>query len=152
MKDYEKLDELIEQVCEEEGVEVDDIFDMPQENNSSMIGQFEEKFEVKLPEDFKYFLSKYGSGGLGYFNFFGVESGKDDANNTSLGFINNEYREKGMPNHLVVIEHNGDYVTCIDTSKSEGEIVSWSWLDNDGIVKYSNTFEMYFIEKLEDCL
>ena len=152
MKDYEKLDELIEQVCEEEGVELDEIFDMPQEDNSSMIRQFEEKFAVKLPEDFKYFLSKYGSGGLGYFDFFGIELGKDDVNNTSLAFITNEYREKGMPNQLVVIEHNGDYVTCIDTLKHEGEVVSWSWLDADGIVKISDSFEAYFIEKLEDCL
>ena len=152
MKSYEKLDELIEQVCEDEGFELDEIYDMPQEDNSSMIRQFEEKFAVKLPEDFKYFLSKYGSGGLGGFNFFGIESGKNDIDNTSLASITNEYRDKGMPKHLVVIEHNGDYVTCIDTLKSEGEIVSWSWLDNDGIVKYSCAFEEYFIEELEDCL
>ena len=89
---------------------------------------------------------------MGYFDFFGIELGKDDVNNTSLAFITNEYREKGMPNHLVVIEHNGDYVTCIDTLKHESEVVSWSWLDADGIVKESDSFEAYFIGKLEDCL
>ena len=34
MKDYEKLDELIEQVCEEEGVELDDIFKKGKEVNT----------------------------------------------------------------------------------------------------------------------
>lgn len=149
---YERLNELIEQVCEEEGVELDKIYDMPQEDNSNLIRQFEEVFAVKLPEDYKYFLSKYGSGGLGYFDFFGIESGKDDIGASTLAILTNECREKGMPNHLVVIEHLGDYVICIDTLKREGEVVNWSWLDGGNIVKIADTFEMYFIGKLEDCL
>ena len=152
MNTYERMSELIEQVCEEEGVELDEIYDMPQEDNSNLISEFEEAFAVKLPESYKYFLHKYGSGGLGYFDFFGIESGKDDISKTTLAILTKECREKGMPNHLVVIEHLGDYVKCIDTLTSEGEVVSWSWLDSDGIVKYSDSFEAYFIGKLEDCL
>lgn len=40
-----------------------------------------------------------------------------------------------MPYHLVVIEHNGDYVTCIDVSKNNGEVVTWSWIDDGKISK-----------------
>ncbi|MBQ7775064.1 MAG: SMI1/KNR4 family protein [Lachnospiraceae bacterium] len=57
-----------------------------------------------------------------------------------------------MAESLVVIEHNGDYVTCIDTSKEDGQIVTWSWLDDGKIVKIADNFEKYFTEKLEDCL
>lgn len=151
MNTYERLSELIEQVCEEEGVELDEIFDMPQEENSELIAQFEEKFAVKLPEDFKYYLSKYGSGGLGYFDFFGIESGKD-IENCSITALMKDCRAKGMPNQLVVIEHLGDYVTCIDVSKNNGEVVTWSWIDDGKICKKADTFEAYFIAKLEDCL
>ena len=147
-----RLSELIEKVCEEEGVELDEIFDMPQEDNTDLIRQFEENFEVKLPADYKYFLTQYGSGGLGYFDFFGIESGKVDISDSTLAIITNECREKGMPKQLVVIEHLGDYVTCIDTLKSEGEVVNWSWLDDGKIVKIADNFETYFIGKLEDCL
>lgn len=153
MKEYEKLNELIEQVCEEEGVELEDIYIMPQEDNACKINQFEERFEVELPEDYKYFILKYGSGGLGYFDFFGIESGKEDVSKSTLALLTRECREKGMPEQLVVIMHNGDYVTCIDTSKKgEGEVVTWSWLDGGNIVKVADTFEAFFIERLEDCL
>lgn len=44
--------------------------------------------------------------------------------------------KKGMPDSLVVIEYNGDYVTCIDTLKdSDNQIVTWFWLHNGIILK-----------------
>lgn len=152
MKKYEKIDELIEQVCDEEGVELEEIFDMPQEDNTNLINQFEEIFEVKLPDDFTYYLSQYGSGGLGYFDFFGIESGKDDVKKSTLALMTLECREKGMPQNFVVIEHGGDYVTCIATSKEDtSEIVKWSWMK--GVAsKIADSFEDYFMGKLEDCL
>lgn len=53
---------------------------------------------------------------------------------------------------VVIIEHPDDYVICIDTLKHEGEVVNWSWLEGGNIVKMADTFEAYFIGKLEDCL
>lgn len=64
MQDFDKLSDLIEQVCSEEGVELEEIFDMPQSDNTNFILHFEEKFSVKLPDDYKSFLLKYGSGGM----------------------------------------------------------------------------------------
>ena len=128
-----------------------DVLDSGNMSGTDISRQFEEKFAVKLPEDFKYYLSKYGSGGLGYFDFFGIESGKD-IENCSITALMKDCRAKGMPNQLVVIEHLGDYVTCIDVSKNNGEVVTWSWIDDGKICKKADTFEAYFIAKLEDCL
>ena len=153
MDTYERLDDLIGQVCSEEDLDINDIFDMPRRDNSNLILQFEEKFNVKLPDDYKFFLLKYGSGGMDDFDFFGIESKKDNIDMCTVALITLEYRKKGMPDSLVVIEYNGDYVTCIDTLKdSDNQIVTWSWLDNGKVLKKANNFEKYFIEKLEDCL
>ena len=153
MNAYERLNELIEQVCSEEEQEVKDIFDMPQRDNSNLISQFEEKFNVKLPDDYKFFLLKYGSGGMNDFDFFGIESKKDNIDLCSVAVITLEHRKKGMPDSLVVIEYNGDYVTCIDTlESSNNQIVTWSWLDNGKVQKKADNFEKYFINKLEDYL
>lgn len=153
MDTYEKLQELIEQVCSEEGVGLTDIFDMPKRDNSNLISQFEEKYNVKLPGDYKFFLLTYGSGGMNDFDFFGIESKKDDVDSCSVAAATLGHRKKGMPEQLVVIEYDGDYVTCIDTSEdSSNQIATRSWLDDGKVRKKADNFEMYFIEKLKDYL
>lgn len=125
---------------------------MPQRDNTNFISEFEQKFNVKLPEDYKFFLLKYGSGGMGCFEFFGIESQKNDIEQCTVSLMTLECRRKEMPKNLVVIEHNGDYVTCIDTLKDSGnQIVTWSWVDGRSAGKAEN-FEMYLTEKLEDYL
>ena len=151
MDTYKRLSDLLEQVCLDEGVELNEIFDMPQKDNTNLILQFEKKFEVKLPEDYKFFLLKYGSGGMENFDYFGIELKKCNIDMCTVSLMTSEYRKKGMPNNLVVIEYDGDYITCIDTLKeNKGQIVTWSWLDNGKIVEKADNFEEYFIEKLED--
>lgn len=130
-----------------------DIFDMPQRDNSNLISQFEEAYHVKLPDDYRFFLLTYGSGGMNDFDFYGIGSRKDGVELCSVAAATSECRKKGMPEQLVVIEHDGDYVTCIDTLADSGsQIVTWSWLDDGRVQKKAGNFETYFIEKLRDYL
>lgn len=133
-------------------MELEEIFDMPQDNNMDMIAQLEERFHVTLPEDYKFFLLKYGSGGMGNFEFLGIESEKMDISKCTIELMTAQCREKGMPKNLVVIEHHGDYVTCIETMDFEEQIVTWSWLDSGQVTIKADNFETYFAEKLADYL
>ena len=150
---YERLSSLIGQVCEEEGVELEDIYDMPKVDNQDMVVQLEKSFGIELPDDYKYFLKTYGSGGMNDYDFFGIESRAKDVSQCTVALMTAECRKKGMPNNLVAILHGGDYVTCIDTiGDSNSQIVTWSWFDAGKVIKIANNFEEYFIEKLEDYL
>ena len=154
MIDYKEIENLIEQVCEDEDVDIDMAYVIPDQSIENKIKEAEEILNVKLPKSYLWFLKNYGSGGLGDFDYFGIECDRDDVKMYTLVYLTMEYREKGLKESLVVIEDNGDYLTCIDTSivdqDGESPIVTWSWLDDGEIISKSTSFGSYFLEKLED--
>jgi len=145
---FEDLDKLIFKVCEEEGYSLDEVFDLPSDNETNVI-MAEEELGVVFPADYRYFLIKYGSGGFGYFDFMGVERSREVKSFTVV-LLTLKYRSNGLKNNYVAIEYNGDYITCIDCD--DGKIITWSWLEKDRITCAGNSFEDYFTGKLNDCL
>lgn len=146
---YEELDQMLETVCADEEMELETIFDMPADNQGN-VAKAETLLGIQFPEDFRHFLLKYGSGGMGSFTFMGIESAQADEHAFTLVLLTTKCREQGMPKNLAVIEHNGDYVTCIDADN--GSVVTWSWLGKQEVSRIADSFEDYFREKLEDYL
>ncbi len=101
----------------------------------------EKELGLKLPTEYVWFLKEYGHGGF-FFDFLGF--GK---NRTPL-FVEKTLYERsfGLPQSLLVIEDNDEYVTCIDTVSDK--IVTWSKHDRDGIIYVSDNFYVYFIDRI----
>ncbi|EIN5666531.1 SMI1/KNR4 family protein [Listeria monocytogenes] len=55
-----------------------------------------------------------------------------------------------MPENLMVIENCDEYVVCINTNN--GNILSWSHYDNDGMIVKQTCFEDYFINCIENAI
>lgn len=151
---YEELDELLGRLCAADDYSLEDVFDMPEDGNSELIERFENEFDVVFPDDYKYFLGKYGGGGFGFINIFGLETARGALDECSLAKMTAHCRAKGMPVGLVVIENQGDYVTCIDTLRKAGraQIVTWSWLDMRRVNDKADSFLNYLIKKIRRCV
>lgn len=150
MFNYDIIENKIKQYLEEENEDITSYFDKGV--SEEQIQSVEEFLSVTLPESYKWFLKKYGAGGINGFELFGIESGID-IKNCSLVTITEEYRKKGLHDNLVIIEYQGEYVTCLNTSNQEEcNVVTWSLFDNDDIVQKEENFYVYFQEKLEDYL
>ncbi|MEZ3445333.1 MAG: SMI1/KNR4 family protein [Lachnospiraceae bacterium] len=151
---YDKLKDSIEKACEEEGVDINEIFCIPEHSLSEEIGQVEEYLGVRLPDSYRWFLETYGSGGMETFDFFGIEGGREDVASCTVVYVTENYRKKGMEQTLVVIQDLGEYVRCIDTGQSdergEAPIVNWSCHVNGKVVTEKDSFLNYFLEVLED--
>lgn len=154
--EYHELERKIIKVCEEEGVAINDIFCIPQHSVSKEIEKVEEYLGLKLPDSYKWFLESYGSGGMDTYDFNGIESDRNDVALYTVVYATDNYRKKGMNKELVVLQDEGDYVTCIDTGKRDGNnespVVNWSCYDNGEIIIVSDTFMDYFLEKIEDSM
>ena len=151
---YDELERKINIVCEDEGVSKSEIFCIPNRSIAKEICQAEEYLGLKFPNSYKWFLESYGSGGMDTFDFFGIESDRENIALFTVVYATDNYRKKGMKKELVVIQDYGDYVKCIDTSKcdenNESPIVNWSCYDRGDIDFVSDTFMNYFLEILED--
>lgn len=100
---------------------------------------------IKIPQEYVWFLKKYGHGGF-FFEYLGY-----GLNGKAL-FVDETLRKRkyGLPNTLLVIESCDEYVICIDTES--GEIVSWSNYDRDGILKRAADFYEYFMECVDNAI
>lgn len=107
------------------------------------IDQIETLLEVKLPEEYKWFISKYGHGFV--YSVFILGVGKDKslvcANETLIK------RQAGLPKNLVVVENCDEWVYCIDCDN--GEVLMWSaW---EGISDYCyNSFLEYLLDRIKE--
>ncbi len=115
------------------------------EVTDEMLTGAEERLSVIIPEEYKYFLKKYGHGGIGGIEVFGV--GK----NGVLIFEKEtlKYREYGLPNELIVIENCDEWIYCLDTTN--GKVVMWSRGKNE----YKEVFEgfnIFLLDRTTDIL
>lgn len=109
------------------------------------IKKAEQELRFKIPESYIWFLKQYGHGGF-FFEFLGYGL------NGSALFVREtlKQRKNGLPANLLVIENCDEYVVCINTDN--GNIVSWSHYDNDGIIVKHVSFEDYFIDCLNNAI
>jgi len=99
--------------------------------------------DMIIPEQYRWFLEKFGHGGFGFeFLGFGLTGKALFAEKTV------HERQSGLPMHLLVIEDIGEYVVCLDSQS--GEVVTWSRFDKDGTVKLCGSFCEHFLERIND--
>ena len=109
-----------------------------------MIKTAENILNVKLPEQYIAFLQTLGHGGIGGIEILGVGiTGRMIFVDTTL-----DYRDKGLPDDLVVIENVDEWLTCIDCNTYK--IVSW---DYSGYIKEDyNCFDDYLIDQMNSTI
>lgn len=118
--------------------------------NKKIIDKIESELGVKLPESYKWYVENYGHGGIGNIEIYGV------ALNDSLTVVDrtNDFRNYGLPTHLVEILNMDEWIYCLDTEHMrDGEcpVVEWSKEDGIGTHKFENFF--YFLyEQFNDKL
>jgi len=133
-----RIEQLIEQY-QEKG---DFLYTSPPK---SLISAAEERLGVKLPEEFKWFLNKYGYGGIGGLEIFGVgKNSKCIFEDMTL-----KYRQYGLEKELVVIENCDEWLYCINTNNEK--IVMW-FADNEDVQVAYNNFLEYFLDQLNDAI
>lgn len=105
----------------------------------------EQALDFEIPESYLWFLKKYGHG-VFFFELLGYSL------TGNFLFVSEtlKQRENGLPENLMVIENCDEYVVCINTNN--GNIVSWSHYDNDGMIVKQTCFEDYFIDCIENAI
>ena len=109
-----------------------------------MITAAEKELGLILPEQYKEFLKTYGHGGIGGISTLGV--GLDG----SMVFVEEtlDYRNDGLPLHLIIIENEDEWIYCIDSITEK--VVSW---DMTGYVKDEfNCFDDYLLAQMQDAI
>lgn len=108
------------------------------------IADIEETLQSQLPNSYKWFLEKYGAGGL-----FGVLVLGYNFDHASVVDRTKEYREHyGLTDGLVVIEDVDFFAYCLDTNKmKEGECPVVEW---DRVIGYQDIVAESFIEFFYD--
>ena len=109
-----------------------------------MIKTAENTLNVKLPEQYIAFLQTFGHGGICGIEILGVGiTGRMIFADTTL-----DYRDKGLPDDLVVIENVDEWLTCIDCNTYR--IVSW---DFSGYIKEDyECFDDYLIDQMNGAI
>lgn len=122
----------------------DDAFLMTNPSDEN-IKRAEQELGFKIPESYIWFLKQYGHGGF-FFEFLGYGI----TGNALFVQETLKEREKGLPANLLVVENCDEYVMCINIDN--GNIVSWSHYDNDGIIMKYASFEEYFMDRLDNAI
>ncbi|MGG3571862.1 SMI1/KNR4 family protein [Bacillus gobiensis] len=106
------------------------------------IDEIEDSLNVKLPESYKWFLRKYGAGGM-----FGVLILGYNFDSASVVKRTEDYRrDYGLTDGLVVIEDIDIYSYCLDTNEmTNGECPVIVW---DNLGGFENIEAESFIEFL----
>lgn len=136
--------EQIKSIIEANAEVFDDAFLMTNPSDED-IKKAEQELGFKIPESYIWFLKQYGHGGF-FFEFLGY------GRTGNALFVKETLteREKGLPDNLLVIENCDEYVKCINVDN--GNIVSWSHYDNDGVIMRYNSFEEYFMDCLNNAI
>ena len=108
----------------------------------------ENELNVNLPESYRWFLKKYGSGGIYAANILGY-----DLVSSSVVEKTKEFRELyNLTEGLVVIEDIDIFAYCLDTNKMvDGECPVVVWATQGGYGRtVEQTFLTFFFERLKE--
>ncbi len=115
------------------------------------INYLEIKYQVKLPESFIWYLTKYHFGGLS----IDIPSKAIHSNINCLELLNDNYRDDKYPKGLFIISHVDEYEYCLDTNRlqnGECPVVSYSIHDNDGILDRKPNFCAFLIDQINNSI
>jgi len=110
-----------------------------------MLRNTEARLGFRIPEQYRWFLDTFGSGGV-LFDFLGF----DDDGRCLFADATEEKRGLGLPSELLVIEDCREFVNAIDVRS--GKVVSWSPEDGDGVIEENESFCDYFLECIVNAL
>lgn len=104
----------------------------------------EDALNVHLPEQYVEYLKMFGHGGVAGVEILGVcQSG-------SLAFVDSTqlYRRHGLPENLVIIENQDEWMTCIDCAT--GKIVSWS--QDGSVLPEYDCFDDCIVDEFQEAI
>ena len=111
--------------------------------SSEEINQVEKQLDVKLPEQYKWFLEKYGYGGVLGILILGI--GK--TSNFPVVKYTNRLRDNfNLPKEYVVIESCDEFFYCLSTIN--GNVVYWDRVGLGRLV--AENFLDFLYEKISD--
>ncbi len=110
-----------------------------------MLNKAEKRLGVRLPEEYKYFLKKFGHGGIGGIEVLGI--GKNGVMIFEKETL--RYRTYGLPNELIIVENCDEWVYCVNSL--DGKVVMWS-SGSSGYSQVFDNFETYLYDRVNDML
>ncbi len=113
--------------------------------NDDLILRAEKKLNLSIPKEYKWFLKKYGHGGLDGIEIVGV--GK----NGRLIFVDytSELREYGLSHNMIAIENCDEWIYCLDTVSHN--VVMWVLKSETYEVVYNNFID-YLTDRINDAV
>ena len=137
--------------------------DVPHPVSDSDIELCEREIGFKLPDSYKFFLSRYGYGGAASIEFYGLISGdlREDSDVNAFA-VNQELQiDYSLPKELFAFENfEGDAVACLMLSRmSNGECPVILWDHSQSLERnlrkpyiYADSFGEYFLKKIRETL
>jgi len=110
-----------------------------------MLNKAEKRLGVRLPEEYKNFLKKFGHGGIGGIEVLGI--GKNGVMIFEKETL--RYRTYGLPNELIIVENCDEWVYCVNSL--DGKVVMWS-RGSSGYSQVFDNFETYLYDRVNDML
>jgi len=110
--------------------------------------EVEEALNVRLPNSYKWFLTKYGYGAV-----FGQEilgCGKSEV--PSVVLQTKRFRQLGLPEQYVVIQNCDEWIYCLDTNglvNYECPVISWDRVNGLDEIESSN-FSSFILNAFEE--
>ncbi|MBC2163787.1 SMI1/KNR4 family protein [Listeria booriae] len=136
MSDKHTIQKLIEQYGEEN--------DFTGGASSIAIKQAEELTDTQLPTAYRWFVERYGSGGVLGIDIIGI--GKN--NRYVVSKITKQLREQfDLPNNLIVIEDCDEFYYCLNTDDSK--VYFWDNIDGMGEIVALDFFS-FLEERIRD--
>lgn len=131
--------------------------------NEELIKAAENILGLKFPPMYRLFLKKYGCGGLGYVEVYGLtkESSPDFEKPgipDGIWLTLEERKTGGLPNHFIIISDTGDgYWYCLDSScsnlNSEYPVIIWGLdIPEKNKEKVADDFGEFLLQQIENSL
>ncbi|WP_455717616.1 SMI1/KNR4 family protein, partial [Anaerosporobacter sp.] len=119
-------------------------FTYPNVNDIEII-EAEKKLNVKMPEQYCWFLKKYGHGGIGGIETYGI--GK----NGKMIFVDKtiQFKSYGLADDKIVIENCDEWIYCLDEKTETVEM--WSQGDKNYKTVYEDFLE-YLRDRMSDAI
>lgn len=150
MEVIKEIEKIINQYMEDEGENEEDNFIGG--ISEKKIKEVEKYLEIQFPEDYRWFLKRYGSGGIEGVDILGIEKEQSEIEKNTVVFATSQFRkEYNLNPNIVIIEYSGGYATGINTKSEIGKktIVLIEPCKGGEMISKSDNFFEYFLDKLK---
>lgn len=113
--------------------------------SEELLSGAEKDLNIQIPEQYRWFLKKYGHGGISGIETLGVGL------NGKAVFVDEtiKYRSYGMPSNFIVIENCDEWLYCLNTE--DEKVVMWSQGQEECDYAYT-TFLEYLKDRMDDAI